>query len=188
MKASTSLPTVSASSKPTVPAVTPAAFPVDLAIWMERSELFRTVQSAAARACGNSWLNLVEEGDASQQGDDLLVLVAYCYVQGVYHSIDVVRRLDSDENLEGLRSRLVLRPEQVRRFRRERRRALTDCLTHSFVSLWRQRHPGIENEGQPLPGQLLHNRVNFSFLEPFYLQAQDRVDRAVVLDSMALDH
>jgi hypothetical protein len=130
-------------------------------------------------------LNLVNDPTVGERGDDLLVVMCYCYLQGVYHSIDLIRRLDTDEYLAAIRGGLGVRPEQIRRFRREHRRALTDCLTHTLVTLWRQRHP----DGSDLTdGDLLAHRPNFSFLEPFYLQAQDRVDRAVVLDSMALDY
>lgn len=160
-------------------------FPPDLTSWVDRRRLLLTVQASAARACGASWLNLVGTEVQPTPPDDLLVLVGYCYLQSVYHSIDVLRRLDQDENLTELRGRLAVRTEQVRRFRREHRRSLTDCLTHTLVALWKERAPGVQSG--PLPGQLLHNRLDFGFLEPFYLQAQDRVDRAVVLDSMALD-
>lgn len=164
----------------------PVLFPPDLGSWVGRPGLLQIVEGAAARGCGDSWLNLVADETAGQAGDDLLVLVAYCYLQGIYHSFDVVRRLDLDEVLVELRGRLAVRPEQVRRFRREHRRALTDCLTHALVALWRQRHPMASDPAAS--DHLIHQRLNFSFLEPFYLQAQDRLDRAVVLDSMALDY
>ena len=162
------------------------AFPADLSTWVGRPHLLATVRASAARASGNSWLDLVRTEVPATPPDDLLVVVAYCYLQSVFHSIDVVRRLDEDDDLVELRSQLVVRTEQIRRFRRDHRRVLSDCLTHSLVSLWKQRHP-TEGAGL-LPGQLLHNRAEFRFLEPFYLHAQDRIDRAVVLDSMALDY
>lgn len=175
-----------------------SAFPADLRAWTPQAELLDTLRASAARACGNSWLNLLSDTAATGPVDDLLVLVAYCYVQGVYHSIDVARQLDEDPLLADLRSRLVVSPERIRRFRRERRRALTDCLTHAFATLWRRRHPGTTPAtvapvaaaatGSPeRSGSVGPRRVDLSFLEPFYLQAQDRIDRAVVLDSMALD-
>lgn len=162
-------------------------FPQDLGGWVGREALLQHVQVSAARACGDSWMNLLEGQTATRSADDLLVLVCYCYLQGVYHSIDVVRRLDSDDLLASMGSSLALRPEQVRRYRREHRRSICDCLTHSLVAIWRGRHPSAA-EGKGLEGHLLYHRLNFSFLEPFYLHAQDRVDRAVVLDSMALDY
>ena len=144
------------------------------------------VQASAARACGDSWVHLAEDRSAMRKSDDLLVVVVYCYLQGIYHSIDVIRRLDTDPLLAPIAGRVGFRSEQVRRFRREQRRALTDCLTHTLVGLWRRQFPGMEAGAGAT--SLPSTRLYFSFLEPFYLQAQDRIDRAVVLDSMALDY
>lgn len=164
----------------------PAAFPPDLAAWCGTEALFRIVQASAARACGDSWVNLLEDRAVARQGNDLLALISYCYLQGIYHSIDILRRLDTDPLLAPMGMRSGVRPEQIRRFRREHRRALTDCLTHSLVGLWRLQTQGTDLD--PGTGTLPSHRLYFSFLEPFYLQAQDRIDRAVVLDSMALDY
>lgn len=166
--------------------MSPSSFPADLTAWCGHEELYRMVQASAARACGDSWVNLVEDRTTARKGDDLLVLAAYCYLQGIYHSIDVIRRLDTDPFLAPIASRVGVRPEQIRRFRREQRRALTDCLTHTLVGVWRGRFPGMDASGAA--SSLPSTRLYFSFLEPFYLQAQDRIDRAVVLDSMALDY
>ncbi len=161
-------------------------FPADVSSWTGKESLLRIVEDAAARACGDSWANLVEpQAVAAHGADDILVLVSYCYLQGIYHSIEILRRLDADEHLAAIGRRLGARPEQIRRFRRELRRSLTDCLTHALVEAWRRRHPGAPDLTPT--GNLLLDRANFTFLEPFYLHAQDRIDRAVVLDSMALD-
>jgi hypothetical protein len=162
-------------------------FPADLGAWAGRSLLLEAARNGAVRARGDSWLNLVQEHAApAGQPNDLLVLVAYCYLQGIYHSMDVLRRLDSDEELEFMRNRVVVSPEQIRRFRREHRRALTDCLTHALVRVWRERNPAAPQEASTPGGD--DCRMTFSFLEPFYLQAQDRIDRAVIMDSMAADY
>lgn len=165
------------------------AFPQDLCGWSRRGTLMEVVRESAARACGDSWLNLLTPETVNNKGDDLLVLVSYCYLRGIYHSIEVLHRLDTDDTLEELRGTLDVRPEQVRRFRREHRRALTDCLTHALVTLWQEEEGHSTPEVRDGSGSesLLRGRMKFAELEPFYLQAQDRIDRAVVLDSMALD-
>ncbi len=169
----------------------PPQFPADLSSLVPKEILLRQTRAAAIRGCGNSWMNLATADAAGREADELLVLIAYCYLQGMYHSIDIVRRLDLDPILiETSLVEMGLVPEQVRRFRREHRRALTDCLTHALVAVWQQISPG----SHPQPGAgsatdgLVPSRLYFGFLEPFYLHAQDRVDRAVVLDSMALDY
>ncbi len=157
-----------------------------------REHLLRMARASAIRGCGSSWLNLTVATEAERDADELLVIMTYCYLQGMYHSIDIVRRLDVDPVLIGTSiSDTGLVPEQVRRFRRERRRALTDCLTHALIAVWKHLNPGASAAAAAVPAmdeRAPLNRSHFSFLEPFYLQAQDRVDRAVVLDSMALDY
>jgi hypothetical protein len=166
----------------------PISFPADLSVWMGRQPLLAMVEAAAACAGGASWMDLALE---PQEGlptatDDLLVLTTYCYLSGVYHSLEVTRRLDGDAVLAGYRGRLVLRGEQVRGFRREHRRMLADCLTRTLMNLWDSRHPAAQV--RPAGWQhLLEDRRQFNRLEPFYLQAQERIDRAVALDSMAMD-
>lgn len=163
----------------------PTAFPNDLTSWMSSKELLAVVRDAAVRASGSPWMELLGGSPFPLAQDDLLVLVAYCYLQGVYPSLDVVRQLDSDENLTLMRPRFGLRPEEVRQFRRERRSALADCLTCALAQLWRLRHP--YGAAEVFSDSLVRNRHNFGFLEPFYLQARERLDRSIVLDSMALD-
>lgn len=167
----------------------PCTFPPDLAEWVGTCGLLLAVEEAAAHAGGDSWLNLVRDHPAPDTRNDLMVVVAYCYLQGIYHSMDVVRRLDSDELLLPKRGRMAVGPEQIRRFRRDHRRALTDCLTRAMLNLWRRRQTNpLKIASTTSSNHLLENRMTFTLLEPFYLQAQDRLDRAVILDSMALDY
>lgn len=167
-----------------IPGAFPAGFPEDLTDWTDSPALLRTVRSSGAHVCGNSWLNLVRDRPMDHPADDLLVAVAYCYLQGIYNSVDVIRHLDSDEALGTVRGRLGVGPERIRRFRRDHRRALTDCLTRALLSLWRQRNPAAASSSD----HLIRNRMNFDLLEPFYLEAKDRLERAVMVDSMALDY
>lgn len=163
----------------------PPVFPTDLGQWTSGSELFQIAAAAAARAGGASWLNLLSEDPTNRPVNDLSLLLTYCYLQSVYHTIDVLRRLETDPNLRDLRERTALRTEQIRRFRRDCRRELTDCLTRALVALWQRRvHPSAPPR---MPIAADATRPDFGFLEPFYLHAQDRIDRAVIFDSMAQD-
>ncbi|MBX3744964.1 MAG: hypothetical protein KF833_06605 [Verrucomicrobiae bacterium] len=167
----------------------PGTFPSNLTEWAGTRGLLRAVEDATAHAGGDSWLNLVRDHPSPTTRQDLMVVVAYCYLQGIYHSMDVVRCLESDELLHPWRGRLNVRPEQIRRFRRDHRRALADCLTRSLLNLWRHCQPTSWGAASAaLSNHLLENRMRFTLLEPFYLEAQDRLDRAVILDSMALDY
>ncbi|MBL9127291.1 MAG: hypothetical protein JNL97_06580, partial [Verrucomicrobiales bacterium] len=160
-------------------------FPEDLATWTEPERLLTVVAAAAHRSGGGLWMDLLRGFPAATEPDDLLILVAYCYLRGIYPSQDVLRQLDSDDVLASMRPRFALRPEQVRQFRRRNRSALADCLTHALLQLRTQCTP--EAPAVPFGDSLVWNRHNLGYLQPFYLQARDRLDRAVALDSMALD-
>ncbi len=165
---------------------TDGMFPQNLTAWVEPARLLDAVRTAAERACGCSWFQLLESPGTSSEPDALLVLLGYCYLQGIYQSIDILRHLDADDTLQGMRPLLALRPEQVRRFRRDHRSPLTDCLSHALLELWRGQHP--THPDSVFSDSLLQSRMNPRFLEPFYIQARERLDRAVILDSMALDY
>jgi|GEM_PF-3482301 len=167
------------------PGTVAPAFPQDLASWVSSESLLNVAQEAAERSSGTPLLALLGGFGFPTPQDDLLVLVAYCYLRGIYHSIDVVQQLDSDENLETMRPRFGLRPEQVRQFRREHRSSLADGLTCALFQLWRQRFAHLS--GEFFTDSLVRNRHNFGLLEPFYRHARERLDRAIALDSMALD-
>ncbi len=159
--------------------------PQDLASWVPRATLLAIIEESAERASGSAWLGLLGGPTAPAPRDDLLILVAYCYLRGVYHSNEVVQRLDTDDTLESMRPRVALRPERVRQFRRERRSTLVDCLTCALFRLASLRGPRHGEE--PFSCSLVRNRHNFGVLEPFHLHARERLDRAIALDSMALD-
>jgi hypothetical protein len=167
------------------PAFVTPTFPSDLTDWVSSTTLLSIVEGAAERARGTPWLELLGGTPSATPQEDLLVLVAYCYLQGIYRSVEVVEQLDTNDTLSAMRSRLGLRPEHVRHFRRERRSALVDCLTFSLSRLWRRRSERFSSEH--FTDSLVSNRLSFGLLEPFYRQARERLDRAIVLDSMALD-
>jgi hypothetical protein len=164
--------------------VPPGTIPADLTHWVEAPFLYRFVTESAADTLAE-WPHFNRARTEDRAPEDLLILVGYCYLQAVYHSMDVVRRLEEDPVLYKLRIRFGLRAEQVRRFRRDRRPALVDCLARSLVAIWRTQSGVLapRASGFERPTEW----VEPAFLEPFRLRAQDRIDRAIILDSMAMD-
>ncbi|MFN0067157.1 MAG: hypothetical protein ACKVYV_05920 [Limisphaerales bacterium] len=182
---------MSAAPQPPRSARMPAGqFPADLAGWVGRMGLLRLVVESARHAGGRSWENLLAEFPAADAEPDwLLVLTAYCYLGGIYGSGEVVRRPGRDENLAFLRGRLETDPPAVRRFRRTRQPALTDCLARTLVAAWEATgrelptaHTLEFRRGQPPPAA-----ASLAHLEPFYVEARARVQRAIEADSHALD-
>ncbi|MCA9624121.1 MAG: cytochrome P450, partial [Myxococcales bacterium] len=116
--------------------------------------------------CGDSWLNLVDTRPLATPKpcapEPLLIVLAYCYLQGVYHSFDVIRRLEVDPELASLRTRVAPSPETIRRFRREHRTAVTDCLTHALVALSQQPEARVHDDEAVLRETLRRYPVNSS--------------------------
>lgn len=142
------------------------------------SRLAAVARQAAARSEENSWHGLLEARASPAEPHPLLVLLTYCYLAGVLDSAAVPGRLRDDEALAFLRPRLRPTAGDIRRYRRGHRRALNDSLTHALLVL-----AGPDGAANPTAG----TRLTFHHLEPFYLEARALVDRAVALDSMALD-
>ncbi len=172
----------------------PAALPpsADLACSVPPPALLRRVHDMAARVCGDYRFGL--PGDRAPDRRAMLALLTYAYLRGQYHSFDVVRRLDSDVELQSLWPLLAITPEQVRRFRRDHRRALLECLALALASLWSPPAPGANGPNAPEvfadefhAGTPPSTRFGTSLWDSFRFQAQERLDRAILLDSMALD-
>lgn len=178
-----------AAPQPSRPRPPAGRFPADLGAWVGRVGLLRLVVESASHACGRSWEHLLAEFPAADaEPNELLILLGYAYLGGIYGSGDVVRRLENDDNLAFLRARLDADPAAIRRFRRARKPAVTDCLARALVAAW-------QATGRELPAeQTLELRrdeppaaASLAWLEPFYTEALARVQRAIEADSRALD-
>ena len=95
----------------------------------------------------------------------------------------LIHRLDEDFDLGEIRDRRGFRPEDVRLLRRNRRRALTDCLARTLVGAWWEKVPLTAFTRPAADG--IGSDVRHP--ERFQILAQDRIDRAVMFDSMSLD-
>lgn len=147
-------------------------------------DVFAVARVVSHRAESYSWTRLVAaDAGVASAPDDLLSLITYCYLSGVLHSADVARQLQVDPVLAALQDQLCVTPAEIRRFRRQQRRALNDALTRALLQLAQPMEGGDPDAAHGL----VHNRLNFHRLEPFYREAQNRIDRAIVLDSRALD-
>jgi len=110
----------------------------------------------------------------------LLVLLTYCYLSGVYRSQDVVLQVEADLQLRRWMPWVGYRPEEVRRFRREHRGLLTACLARTLNLLTPAPFGSLRQT------TLLPRLTNLGRLDCIG-EARERVDRAVVLDTLALD-
>jgi hypothetical protein len=175
---------------PAAPARTALEFPADLGARVGRVGLLRCVAEAARHVNGRSWSHLAADlPPVDTEPDPLLIFLCYGYLSGVYASGELVRRLDADDALAGLRARLDVDAGAVRRFRRRQRPALCDCLTHALVEIAFATGAALPEDetvefrrgDRPAPGPSLKR------LEPYYREARARLERAVIADSTALD-
>lgn len=151
-----------------------------------RAEVLHAVERAVARQRELRGPHLLDDASSSLDTDTLAVVVGYCYLLGVYASTDVVRRVDIDPVLGGIQPYFAIRPEEIRQFRRQHRRLLTDCLAQSLASLSPTPTPFAPG-GARATAHPLGQRLDFGFWEPHYLQARERIQRAILIDSMAMD-
>lgn len=160
--------------------------PADLTLWVGAPRLLEVVSRNLGREDRSAWVQAAgristtaPDDGRDRAPDDLLVLLAYCYLHGVFLSADVLRHLDTDFDLAELRGRVGLRPEDLRRVRRGHRKVLANCLARTLFNLWREHttHGGLRQNS-------LHYVEDARSLEVFQRIAEDRIDRAVVLDAM----
>lgn len=167
-------------------------FPQDLTEWQPAGVLLRRVaETAKAVSTEFRQRSRVPEAVDRSEADNILILIAYAYLQGRMHSLDVVRCLDSDPELAPLWPFLAIRPEQIRRYRRENRSLLVDCMAGVLRTF------DFRSSGAP---DTLTDRGDFAtpfrqchpiaghHLEPYRRAATERIDRAIILDSIALDY
>lgn len=148
------------------------------------AELLTTVRATIRRLRAVRDQSRVSNAGPHPDQEAHVATLLYCYLQGIVASTEVSRCVDTDALLRELHPFQGLRPEEVRHFRRQHRQWLTDCLAHALAEL-AARAPAAPAGIDGLP--LQRHPVNFGFWEPYYLQARECLQRAVELDSMALD-
>jgi len=147
--------------------------------------LLAIIDAAADRALLVSCTNVTRDLNLEPSTRDLLILLSFAYLRGVYHSSDVVQLLDSDNTLLPIRQRLGLRPEHVRHFRREHRVTIVACLSDCIAQIEERRrapYSSWRHPNSPFPSP-----HTFEAFHPAREAALELFDRAVSLDSMALD-
>ncbi len=91
----------------------------------------RTVEAGAFRAMPRPGEGLVERPQS------LMALLAYSYARGIYSSREIEEALWRDDALRELSGREIPRARELRRFRREHREAVCQCLKAALIFLAR---------------------------------------------------
>ena len=127
----------------------------------------RTVEPGAFRAMPRSGEGLVERPQS------LLALLVYSYARGIYSSREIEDSLWRDESLRALSDREIPRARELRRFRRDHREAICQCLKAALAFL--SRHFG----SAPTPEAAADAR--------WTEEANVRLMKAMFIDQMELE-
>jgi hypothetical protein len=166
-------------------------FPCDLSGWIDRHRLVGLTLQTAAEV-GSIYFGT---GDYVLDGDRyrpqvLLALLSYSYATGRFASSLVTQGIVEDETMRYLATSSRPDPKVLRRFRRQHRQALKQCLLDLFRSVWKARHqPLPELTGLTLLATAGQVQVpwNARFIHNLVDEVEQRLDRAVQFDFMELD-
>jgi hypothetical protein len=133
-------------------------------------------------------------GSAAGAGDAfrptmMLTLLTYCYAAGVYGSGDIELEIRRDRMTRYLCAKSYPDIDAIRSFRRRHRAKIKQCLAALLCRVWELRSSG----DAPRPSDDLY--VSYSLRRwtdvipapNFDREAEARITRAVLADSMALD-
>jgi hypothetical protein len=120
----------------------------------------------------------------------LLTVLTYCYATGLYESADVERATTADPVVSYLCAGTRPARNDIRRFRRQHRELVAVCLART-LALASHSRLCIDDDLWLADERMEWWRLEQPSLEyiesPFLRIAEQRIDHAVLLDSMALD-
>jgi len=165
--------------------------PDSLAAWLERNPLASLVLNAV-RAVDERWLQPVASKGAGMafQPRALLAMVTYCYVLEIYGSQDIEDLMRRDGLFRFLCANEFPDWHAVRRFRRNNRETIQRCLAEALRHIWKsgsfERYTGCPCTDHGKEARVPEWR---KALDPAHLmdEANERIERAMFIDHMAID-
>ncbi len=171
----------------------PAVFPADLRDWIDERVLTCLVLDAVS-SHNQDLLGLrrITRPDEDLQPCVMLSLLAYAYATGRFASEHIEASLETDPRLRYLCANRYPTWNDIRRFRRLNRAALTNCLEVVFRRAWALRTSGdlsLSPSGSPLAPERDTAGETPSYLPTarFLAAASECVASAVFADTMAMD-
>ncbi len=120
----------------------------------------------------------------------MLTLLTYCYATGVFSALDIELGTQHDRMIRYLCARAYPEGCAIRSFRRYHREMIGQCLTTVLRRVWELRFRGEDAEpihGVCYLGRSLARWINLDVIPNFTKEAEQRIARAVRVDSMAMD-
>jgi hypothetical protein len=139
--------------------------PRDLREWIDDRRLVQFVYEAVEEA--NKHL-------PAGQARVLLTVLTYSYALGVYSSDEIQDRVTTDSQLQYLSANVTPSSSELRQFRRHHKEVLQRCLSVLLELVWGER------------AQFAWRR--FDGKAAFTGAAKDRIEQAVLVDTISLDY
>jgi hypothetical protein len=163
----------------------------NLSAWLEQKTLGCLVLNAT-RSVNESDLRPVAPAAAGLafRPRTLLALVTYCYAMAIYGSEEIEDAMRQDATFRHMCAGEFPDWRKVRRFRRENRGVIQHCLIELFRRISRQ----LASDPASVPSVLLPQLSRSSPAlagtltdEQLWDEANQRIERAIFIDSMTLD-
>ncbi len=165
--------------------------PEDLRAWVGDAELVAQVLAAVQKV---DWsfppLRTLSQQNREYRPQMLLTLLTYSYATGLYESEEIESQVYAESTLRYLAARTWPDRRTLRKFRRQHRDLVKQCLIAVIKAAWR-----IKMGPQPA-GMSAWPCYEASVGKPWftppemrqiYYAAEERINRAVFLDGMAVD-
>lgn len=149
----------------------------DLRTWVDEPTLVRHLFETLDTVAHNSGADPSEDSLPVGGPRILLTILTYAYAVNLFASDDIERLIAVDPRLRYLTARTFPTAQQLRRFRRDRRVLLERSLGGLIHRAWESRF------SKDLDRQAADADMDAQLTRA----AQQRIDHAVLIDSMALD-
>jgi hypothetical protein len=165
--------------------------PEDLRAWIGKDCLARLTLAVAQTIEWPQTQNRQPTGTLSRLRPQMMLsLLTYCYAIGVHASQEIESGIGHDQTMRHLSAGACLTWHDLRGFRRRNRARLQQALTKLFRIAWRLHlmAGGAQSPESGMAGPAASCRWGQPRLEGQLLEAaEERIARAVLLDSAALD-
>lgn len=165
--------------------------PDNFSHWVERKTLADLVLETVRRTEGDSLKPIAPAGAGTAfRPHILLAVVTYCYAVGIYGSQDIENLMREDNAFRFLCGNEFPDWRVIRSFRRHNREAIYRSLAATFRAAWslktQRRKPSGTGPNQ-CESRTGANRVAALSPEQISDEAEERIERAMFIDSMAQD-
>lgn len=163
---------------------TPAGsvFPTDLLEWVDANTLvFFALEAQQLVDWKKITINITQADGTLVRSQILMTLLTYCYARGIYGTVHILEMIEEDSMVRYLCASQEPNEATLRHFRRHRRPQLVACLVQTLKSAWDHRQQSLRRNTGLAAAPEPHPAV-------FALEAENRINRAVQLDTMEMDY